>query len=214
MNRILGTRTRGAAPILVLAGLLAIGLAGGLSAATAAPGPTDLALTKSDSADPVTEGGNFVYTIQAANTGANDATDVIVTDVLPNQVATLCDRDERELHAAAEHGDMQPGNGGCGRHRDGDDRGQGDEERDRLEHGGAEHDDTDANAANDQETETTRSTRRPRAPARARRRSRAARRPPSPPRPEPTSSPGPGGLRHPRVRGQRPRPRRQGPRLR
>ena len=34
----------------------------------------------------MTEGGNFVYTIQAANTGANDATDVIVTDVLPNQV--------------------------------------------------------------------------------------------------------------------------------
>ena len=82
------TDSRGRTGILVLAfaGLLAIGLAGGLSAATAAPGPTDLALTKSDSADPVTEGGNFVYTIQAANTGANDATDVIVTDVLPNQV--------------------------------------------------------------------------------------------------------------------------------
>lgn len=81
-----GSRGRTGMVVLAFAGLVAIGLAGGLSAATAAPGPTDLALTKSDSADPVTEGGTFVYTIQAANTGANDATDVIVTDVLPNQV--------------------------------------------------------------------------------------------------------------------------------
>ena len=72
-------------------------------------GATDLALTKSDSADPVTEGGNFVYTIQAANTGANDATDDSVThDVLPNQVVRLrprragAARGSRARHAAWE----------------------------------------------------------------------------------------------------------------
>ncbi|MGH2956665.1 MAG: hypothetical protein ACRDL6_06705 [Solirubrobacterales bacterium] len=54
--------------------------------ASALPGPTDLALTKSDSADPVTKESNFTYTIQVANQGANDATDVLVTDTLPSQV--------------------------------------------------------------------------------------------------------------------------------
>jgi triacylglycerol lipase len=58
-------------------------------AVAAAPGPTDLTLAKSDSADPVTVGDSFNYTIQVQNPGANDATDVVVTDTLPSQVDHL-----------------------------------------------------------------------------------------------------------------------------
>ena len=54
--------------------------------ASAVPGPTDLVLTKSDSADPVTQDSNFTYTIQVENTGANDATGVSVADTLPSSV--------------------------------------------------------------------------------------------------------------------------------
>jgi uncharacterized repeat protein (TIGR01451 family) len=60
-----------------------IGMPGG---ATAAPGPTDLALTKSDSPDPVTVGSNITYTVRVTNPGPNDATDVVVTDTLPSGV--------------------------------------------------------------------------------------------------------------------------------
>jgi uncharacterized repeat protein (TIGR01451 family) len=56
------------------------------SGASALVGPTDLALTKSDSADPVVVGDNFTYTIKVQNAGANDASGVIVTDKLPTQV--------------------------------------------------------------------------------------------------------------------------------
>lgn len=56
------------------------------SGASALVGPTDLALTKSDSADPVVVGDNFSYTIKVQNTGANDASGVVVTDKLPTQV--------------------------------------------------------------------------------------------------------------------------------
>lgn len=57
--------------------------------AAAAPGPTDLALTKSDSADPVIQGGTLTYTIKVENLGVggtSDATDVKITDTLPSQV--------------------------------------------------------------------------------------------------------------------------------
>jgi uncharacterized repeat protein (TIGR01451 family) len=60
-----------------------IGMPGG---ATAAPGPTDLALTKSDSSDPVTVRSNLTYTVSVRNPGPNDATAVVVTDTLPSQV--------------------------------------------------------------------------------------------------------------------------------
>jgi uncharacterized repeat protein (TIGR01451 family) len=63
----------------VLLALALINLPGG---ASAAPGPTDLALTKSDSPDPVAEGGRLTYTIQVKNQGAGDATGVVVTDPL------------------------------------------------------------------------------------------------------------------------------------
>jgi uncharacterized repeat protein (TIGR01451 family) len=58
----------------------------GLPGASAALGPTDLALTKADSADPVTVGGNFTYVVTVSNQGTNDATEVVVTDTLPSLV--------------------------------------------------------------------------------------------------------------------------------
>ena len=60
--------------------LLMLGLA---SRANAVVGPTDLALTKSASPDPVVQGNNLAYTITVSNTGANDASSVVVTDNLP-----------------------------------------------------------------------------------------------------------------------------------
>jgi uncharacterized repeat protein (TIGR01451 family) len=57
--------------------------------ASGAPGPTDLALTKTDSPDPVVQGGTLTYTIKVENLGVGgtaDATDVTVTDSLPSQV--------------------------------------------------------------------------------------------------------------------------------
>jgi len=69
----------------VLLGVLAGALLG-LPGAAAAPGPTDLSLTKSDSADPVTKDTEFSYSIRVTNPGPNDATDVVVTDTLPSQV--------------------------------------------------------------------------------------------------------------------------------
>jgi uncharacterized repeat protein (TIGR01451 family) len=49
---------------------------------------TDLSLTKTDTADPVTVGDTFGYVITVRNTGfVNDAGDVITTDTLPSQVS-------------------------------------------------------------------------------------------------------------------------------
>jgi uncharacterized repeat protein (TIGR01451 family) len=74
--------------LLLLGGLAALVVVLiGLPGASAAPGPTDLSLTKNDSADPVVKGSNFTYTIQVRNPDAtNDATDVTVVDPLPTQV--------------------------------------------------------------------------------------------------------------------------------
>ncbi|MCI0615146.1 PQQ-dependent sugar dehydrogenase, partial [bacterium] len=47
---------------------------------------TELALTKSDSADPIDIGANLTYTIQVTNNGPEDATGVTVTDTLPGSV--------------------------------------------------------------------------------------------------------------------------------
>ena len=44
---------------------------------------TDLAITKADSADPVNPGDDFTYTLTVTNQGPLDATNVVVTDVLP-----------------------------------------------------------------------------------------------------------------------------------
>ena len=71
--------------VAALAAMAAV-LAGPIGGASAAPGPTDLQLTKSDSPDPVVEKTGLAYTIQVRNLGVGgtaDATDVVVTDTLP-----------------------------------------------------------------------------------------------------------------------------------
>jgi uncharacterized repeat protein (TIGR01451 family) len=70
----------GTALTLIVVGAVLSGGAG------AAPGDTDLALTKSDSPDPVTAGDNLTYTIKVENPGTLPATDVTVTDHLPGGV--------------------------------------------------------------------------------------------------------------------------------
>ncbi|MEA2452317.1 MAG: hypothetical protein QOG04_1027 [Actinomycetota bacterium] len=47
----------------------------------------NLSLTKSDSADPVTTGQNFTYTLTVQNAGPNLATGVTITDILPGGVS-------------------------------------------------------------------------------------------------------------------------------
>ncbi|MDH3434817.1 MAG: DUF11 domain-containing protein, partial [Gammaproteobacteria bacterium] len=47
----------------------------------------DLAVTKSDAPDPVTEGGNVLYTIVVTNNGPGDATNVSLVDTLDELVA-------------------------------------------------------------------------------------------------------------------------------
>ena len=83
----------GTALTLIVVGAVVSGGAG------AAPGDTDLALTKSDSPDPVTAGDNLTYTIKVENPGTLPATQVTVTDDLPGGIdfvsATggICQRD-------------------------------------------------------------------------------------------------------------------------
>lgn len=56
-----------------------------IPSARPAPGDiADLAVTKSDSPDPVLVGANLTYTIQVTNAGPQGATSVTVTDRLPN----------------------------------------------------------------------------------------------------------------------------------
>jgi uncharacterized repeat protein (TIGR01451 family) len=67
----------GTALTLIVVGAVVSGGAG------AAPGDADLALTKSDSPDPVTAGDNLTYTIKVENPGTLAATETKVTDKLP-----------------------------------------------------------------------------------------------------------------------------------
>ena len=71
--------------LFAMLGLLAL-LAGASSGAPKPGGTADLALTKSDSPDPVSAGAPLTYTIQVTNNGPEDAGNVVVTDDLPNQV--------------------------------------------------------------------------------------------------------------------------------
>ena len=129
-----GAVGRVALAITILATLV-FGLVGPRLAG-AAVGPTDLALTKSDSADPAVQGQDFAYTIQARNVGTNDASGVVVTDALPSAVdyvsssATVgsCDR-------AGKHRHLRPRPDQRRRCRDRDDHRQGEEDRDDLEYG-------------------------------------------------------------------------------
>ncbi|HEY6771590.1 MAG TPA: hypothetical protein VI035_03960, partial [Solirubrobacterales bacterium] len=68
---------------LLLSAVLAAGLLAASGGAGAAPGDADLALTKSDSPDPVTAGDNLTYTIKVQNPGMLPATETKVTDKLP-----------------------------------------------------------------------------------------------------------------------------------
>lgn len=97
-------RLRSNAPrLLVMAtallGALVLALLMSSGGAKAAPGDTDLTLTKSDSPDPVVAGDNLTYTIKVDNPGTLPATAVTVTDKLPSGVdfvsATggVCQRD-------------------------------------------------------------------------------------------------------------------------
>lgn len=61
-------------------------LAFGDGGAVAAPGSSDLSITKSDSPDPVNVGSVLTYTIQVQNFGPNVASGVTVTDQLPKDV--------------------------------------------------------------------------------------------------------------------------------
>jgi uncharacterized repeat protein (TIGR01451 family) len=52
---------------------------------------TDVAITKSDSIDPVLAGGQLVYTLLVTNKGPNPASDVLVVDYLPSEVTYQSD---------------------------------------------------------------------------------------------------------------------------
>jgi uncharacterized repeat protein (TIGR01451 family) len=63
---------------------LTFGLAALLPSASLAQ--SDLSIDKTDSADPVTTGSQFTYSIAVSNAGPDPATNVTVTDDLPNEV--------------------------------------------------------------------------------------------------------------------------------
>ena len=56
---------------------------------TAAVGPADLSLTKTDNPDPAPAGGDLLYTLVVTNSGPNNATNVVVTDTLPGGVTLV-----------------------------------------------------------------------------------------------------------------------------
>src|SRR5215210_7321028 len=87
--RIDNATPRWGAPRLVGMGALVLGILVAMLAvfsggAAAVVGATDLSITKTDSPDPATQGNNVTYTITVRNTGAGDATNVVVTDNLPS----------------------------------------------------------------------------------------------------------------------------------
>src|SRR3954468_7650631 len=84
-----GASARRTAGIAVAGALVAIaaGVIGGAGNAGAAVGDTDLSMTKTDTADPVTVGDTFAYVLTVKNEGLNDAADVITTDTLPSKVS-------------------------------------------------------------------------------------------------------------------------------
>jgi uncharacterized repeat protein (TIGR01451 family) len=67
-----------------LIGFSALMLAIGALVPSTALAPADLSITKSDSPDPVNEGGQLTYTIEVRNGGPDAAANVVVTDDLPS----------------------------------------------------------------------------------------------------------------------------------
>jgi uncharacterized repeat protein (TIGR01451 family) len=88
--RIEDANSRWNAPRLLAIGAVALVMivlgAVGSGGAGADPGDADLALTKSDSPDPVVAGNNLTYTIRVQNLSPLPATSVVVTDTLPSGV--------------------------------------------------------------------------------------------------------------------------------
>ncbi|MBK5220365.1 MAG: DUF11 domain-containing protein [Thermoleophilia bacterium] len=79
--------TRRRFPLSILLGILSLAaLAFAASGAAAPAGTTDLAISKSDSPDPVRVGSTLTYTIGVENRGPLAATGVTVTDTLPKGV--------------------------------------------------------------------------------------------------------------------------------
>ena len=85
MHNRVRTRAAGAA-----AALLATAAVGATTALAAPPtGTADLSVTKADSVDPATANRPFEYTITVANAGPDAATNVVVTDRLPQELTLL-----------------------------------------------------------------------------------------------------------------------------
>jgi uncharacterized repeat protein (TIGR01451 family) len=89
ISRARALRLAAVAALLGSAVLLALMLRGSApSEAQAAPvDPADLALTKSDSPDPVAQGGTLTYTIQVTNNGPDPAVNTVVSDDLVNDLS-------------------------------------------------------------------------------------------------------------------------------
>jgi uncharacterized repeat protein (TIGR01451 family) len=111
-RRSLQSRTLGATVLGLGAFLAALLVA---SPAQTAPGDiADLALSKTDSPDPVTVDATLTYTIVVSNLGPQSATDVTVTDRLPAQVQFVsagassgnCERNGRRV--TCEIGNLTP----------------------------------------------------------------------------------------------------------
>jgi uncharacterized repeat protein (TIGR01451 family) len=114
----LQSRTLGLTTVLALAAFAAALLVA--SPAQTAPGDiADLALTKTDSPDPVTVDTPLTYTIDVINLGPQGATDVTVTDRLPAQVHFVtaaassgnCERNGRNVTCRLGNLSAAPGPG-------------------------------------------------------------------------------------------------------
>ncbi len=117
-RRPLQSRTLGATTVLALAAFVAALLVA--SPAQTAPGDiADLALTKTDSPDPVTVDTTLTYTIVVSNLGPQGATEVTVTDRLPAQVHFVsaaassgnCERSGRRITCQVGNLSAAPGPG-------------------------------------------------------------------------------------------------------
>ncbi len=75
------------------------------SVRTVVAASADLSVTKEDSPDPVTAGGQLKYTITAANDGPSDAQEVVLTDTLPDGT-TFVDSSGDAVCTAAEPGEV------------------------------------------------------------------------------------------------------------
>src|SRR3954451_15604925 len=87
MRRQTGVSNRGASGLVVSAiAVIAFATFAGVASAAPSQGSADLRITKADSPDPVSVGGQLTYSISVENRGPDPATGVTVTDVLPKTV--------------------------------------------------------------------------------------------------------------------------------